>query len=130
MQNLDRAGSTARKRSLWRASAMALVAALALTALTINDARAFIITTSDTGTAAGNPAQEVFAETITSGGSQASFTTNWFVAAGTNGLPSGEAISGTGLFQIQSFTTTDLVLQITLTNNTVLPAGSSSNFND
>jgi len=130
MQNLIWSGSAPRKRSLWRGSAMALVAVLALTTFTMHDARAFMITTSDTGTTAGDPAQEVFIVSITSGGSQSSFTAHWFVAAGTNGLPSGEAISGTGLFNIQSFTSTDLVLQITLTNNTVLPAPSSPNFND
>jgi hypothetical protein len=106
------------------------LAVVAIVAISAPSARAFVITTIDTGTTAGNPAQEVFTESIQSGGSQTSFTTNWSVAPGTNGLPSGEAISGTGTFQILNFTTTDLTLQITLTNNTVLPAPSSPNFND
>jgi hypothetical protein len=107
-----------------------LLAAVAIVAVSAPAAHAYVITTTNTGTIAGNPAQEVFSESIQSGGSQTSFTTNWFVAPGTNGLPSGEAISGTGVFQILNFTTTDLTLQITLTNDTVLPAPSNSNFND
>jgi hypothetical protein len=122
--------ATGPGRALPCLCATALLAAVALATFPTEDARAFIITSSDTGTAAGSPAQEVFAETITSGGSQTSFSTNWFVAAGTNGLPAGEAISGTGIFQVLSFTTTDLTLQITLTNNTALPAASNPNFND
>ncbi len=118
------------RRSGWLGAAMALGAAAAFATAPTGPARAFIITAVDTGTTAGSPAQEVFAYNVTSGGTQTSFTGKWFVPAGTNGLPAGEAISGTGLFNIVGFTTTDLTLQVTLTNNTALPAASNPNFND
>jgi hypothetical protein len=92
----------------------ALLGATLLTAATTQGAHAALIynfTPTDLGFTGGNPAQEVFKETITTDGStitgKDSFTWTWKASTGTPG----QFVAATGIFTVLAFTTSELKLQ-------------------
>jgi hypothetical protein len=99
-----------------------LGAVLAIAIAPAQAAAIYSFSNTDLGFTQGNPAQEVFKETITSGGTKDSFTWTWHVDAGTSGLPANQGIDATGLFHVVSWSTTDLVIEITLSNNSTFPS--------
>jgi hypothetical protein len=107
------------------AGAAAIGLAIGMSAGPLSGAHAALIynfTPTDLGFTGGNPAQEVFKETITTDGStitgKDSFTWTWKASTGT----AGQFVAATGVFTVLAFTTSELKLQIKLTNNSTFPA--------
>jgi hypothetical protein len=107
------------------AGAAAIGLAIGVSAAPLSGAHAALIynfTHTDLGFTQGNPAQEVFKETITTDGStitgKDSFTWTWKASTGTPA----QFVAGTGIFTVLAFTTSELKLQIKLTNNSTFPA--------
>ena len=76
------------------------------------------ITAVDQGFTQGSPPQEVWATTISSGGTANTFSINW--KASTGALPT-EFVAATATVVVTDFTTTNLFLTITLKNTSTFP---------
>jgi PEP-CTERM motif len=100
------------------APAMAIVAAIAT--MPLFAANAYVFTTTDTGTTGGNPAQEVFTETIhsdgtagsTGSGAPTSFNVNWHASTGGSTF-----VDANATISILTFTSSELKLQVAITND-------------
>ena len=116
------------RKSPTRKLVVGALAALAASAFSAAPARAYVITTTDLGATGGNPAQELFKETIASGGSSTAFTIDWHVDAGTNGLPAGDYIDASAIVTVLTFTTSELKLQVQLSNSSNFPSARLTSF--
>jgi PEP-CTERM motif len=115
------------------------VAAAVMAAIPLSSAGAFVFTTTDTGTTGGNPAQEIFTETITSDGSlgstgsgpPTSFGVNWHASTGPTTY-----VDANATITILTFTPSELKFQVAVTNDsnfasarlTVIGFGLAENF--
>jgi PEP-CTERM motif len=101
-----------------RAGLLAVAAVIA--AMPLSSAGAFVFTTTDTHTTGGNPAQEIFTETITSDGSlgstgsgpPTSFGVNWHASTGPFTY-----VDANATITIQKFTSSELKFQVAVTND-------------
>ena len=111
----------------------ALVASML--AMPLSDASAYVITSTDTGTTAGNPAQEVFAVTIksdgttgsTGSGAPTSFTENWH-AVTTTTPPPGTFVDANATITVLAFTSSELKLQVAITNDSTFATARITDF--
>jgi len=89
-------------------------------AIPLAGAGAYVFTKTDTGTTGGNPAQEVFTETIqsdgtagsTGSGAPTSFNVNWHASTGGSTF-----VDANATISVLTFTSSELKLQVAITND-------------